>query len=123
MFLDNFITQADADVGFSTFEIMYICIFSYFIFKMKIYRHKKVAIYIMLLLGIMDFITYFLPPTKHENAENMDELTDKNVFEVIIIKYGVYAIPLLFLANELKHIQRDYCWVKSKYLNLKNSIS
>ena len=77
----------------------------------------------MLILGIMDFIGFFLPTTKHENVENMNELTDKNVFDIIIIKYGTYVIPILFLLYELKRIQRDFCWVKSKYLMDVRSIS
>ena len=54
--------------------------------------------------------------TKHENLENMDELTDKNIFDITIIKFGTYAIPLLFLAYEIKNFQRDFCWIKAKYL-------
>ena len=56
-------------VGFWTFEILYISIISHFIFKIKIYKHKKLAI-----------------------------------------------IILLFLANELNHVQRDYVWIQSKHL-------
>ena len=103
-------------VGFWIFEIMYICIISRYIFKAKISKHKRMAIYIMLVLTIIEFIEFFFPKTKHENKENMNELTDKNVFDIIIIKFGTYAIPLLFLVNELNHIQRDYCWIKYKYL-------
>ena len=121
--LDNFLSQTKTEVGFWTFEIMYISIFSHFIFKNKINRHVKLAIYIMLILGILDFIGFFLPMTKHENLENMNELTDKNVFDIIIIKNGTYMIPILFLLYELKRIQRDYCWVKSKYLMDVRSIS
>ena len=77
----------------------------------------------MLLLGIMDFITYFLLPTKHENADIMDELTDKNIFEVIIIKYGVYAITLLFLANELKHIILNNNYNNKKIIRCKIDFS
>ena len=121
--LDNFLSQTKTEVGFWTFEIMYICIFSRFIFKTKINIHVKLAIYIMLILGIMDFIGFFLPTTKHKNEDNMNELTDKNVFDIIKIKYGTYVIPILFLLYELKHIQRDYCWVKSKYLIDVRSIS
>ena len=121
--LDNFLSQTNTEVGFWTFEIMYISIFSRCIFKNKINRHVKLAIYIMLILGILDFIGFFLPTTKHENVENMNELTDKNVFDIIIIKYGTYVIPILFLLYELKRIQRDFCWVKSKYLMDVRSIS
>ena len=114
--LKDFISTVNAYVGFWTFEIMYVCIISLYIFKIKIYKHRKIAIIIMLVLAIIEFIGFFLPTTKHENIEKMNELTDKNVFEVIIIKFGVYYIPLLFLANEIIHIQRDYCWIKAKYL-------
>ena len=112
----DFIKMVNARVGFWTFEIMYICIFSYFILKIRIARHKKLTIYIMFGLSAIQVIEFLLPSTKHENKDNMNELTDKNVFDIIIIKYGIYAIPLIFLANELIHIQRDYCWIKSKYL-------
>ena len=102
------------DLTFWPIEILYIAIISYWIFKNKIHIHKKVAIGIMFLVTIIDFIENFFPSTKHKNLEN--ELTDKNIYEKAIIKYGAYSIPLYYLANELIHIQRDYCWTKSKYL-------
>ena len=114
--LKNFIELPNTYVGFWTFEIMYICIFSYFIFKNKIYRHRKVAICIMFGLSVVEFVGFLLPSTKHENPESINEITDKNVFDIIIIKFGTYAIPLLFIANELIHVQRDFCWMKGKYL-------
>ena len=101
-------------VGFWTFEILYICVISHFIFKIKIYKHKKLAIIIMLIISILDIVGFALPWTKH--TEKKDELTDKSNFDQIIKKYGTYAIPLLFLANELNHIQRDYVWIQSKHL-------
>ena len=114
--LKDFISLASSNLGLWSFEIMYICIFSRFIFKSKIYKHIKIAIYIMLVIAVSDFLIFFLPFTKHENTENKNELTDKNVFDKIIIRFGAYAIPLIFIANEIKHIQRDYCWIKAKYL-------
>ena len=39
----------------------------------------------------------------------MNELTDKNVFDLTKIKYGAWAIPVIFLVYELKNIQRDFC--------------
>ena len=121
--LKDFIDLTHIHVGFWSLEICYICIISYFIFKTKIYIHKKLAMIIMVLLTILELTGFFLPMTKHENLENMDELTDKNVFDIIIIKYGTYVIPILFLLYELKRIQRDFCWVKSKYLMDVRSIS
>ena len=114
--LKDFIGMAHAYVGFWTFEIMYICIISHFIFKFKIYKHIKLSIYIMLCLSVVEFIGFCIPSTKHENPESINEITDKNIFDIIIIKFGTYAIPLLMIANELIHVQRDYCWLKSKYL-------
>ena len=70
----------------------------------------------MALATIIDIIENFIPSTKHKNSANKSELTDKNFYETAIIKYGAYIIPLLILANEFKHILRDYCWVKGKYL-------
>ena len=111
--LKEFLDLTKIHLGFWTFEIMYICIISHIIFKIKIYRHRKIAIGIMLVLGIVDFVGFFYPMTKEEE---INELTNKNVFEIVIIKYGGYLIPILFLAYELKNIQRDYCWLKAKYL-------
>ena len=112
----DFVGKLNVYIGFWTIEIIYICIISYFILKVRIARHKKLAIYIMLGLSVFEFISFFLPSTKHENKDNMNELTDKSKIDIIIIKYGAYAIPLIFLANELIHVQRDYCWIKAKYL-------
>ena len=36
----------------------------------------------MVAVIIIDFIENFIPPTKHKNLENMNELTDKNLFEI-----------------------------------------
>ena len=78
---------------------------------------------IMVLLTILELTGFFLPMTKHENLENMDELTDKNIFDITTTKFGTYAIPLLFLAYEIKNFQRDFCWIKAKYLMDVRSIS
>ena len=77
-------------------------------------KHKKFAIYIMCGITIIEFSEFFLPSTRHKNAGN--ELTDKSLIQMCIIKYGAYAIPLLIVVGEIKHIQRDYCWIKAKYL-------
>ena len=70
----------------------------------------------MLGISVLTFIEFFLPRTKTQNPENINDLTDKNIFDKIIIKFGTYAIFLFILANEVLHIQRDFCWVKGKYL-------
>ena len=114
--LKEFIDLTGIHVGFWTIEILYICLLSNIIFKTPIYRHRKVAIGLMMVLAVVDFVGFFLPMTKHENLENMNELTDKNVFDITIIKFGTYVIPLLFFAYEIKNLQRDYCWIKAKYL-------
>ena len=116
IFLQDFINLANNNMGLWTLEIFNIGIISYLMFKNKIYKHKKIAIFILFLVTILNFIEFFTPPTKHENSENKNELTDKNAFEIAIIKYGFYSIPLLLIANELRHIQRDYCWLNMKYL-------
>ena len=105
-----------SQMTFWALEILYIALISYRIFKYKIYIHKKIAIYIMFIATVIDIIENFLPNTKHKNLKNGNELTDKNAFETAIIKYGAYSIPLYYIANELQHIQRDYCWIKAKYL-------
>jgi len=114
--IDDFIDSQNNHIGFWAFEILYICIFSHFIFKIKISKHKRIAIYIMLGISVLTFIEFFLPRTKTENPENINDLTDKNIFDKITIKFGTYAIFLFILANEVLHIQRDFCWVKGKYL-------
>ena len=97
--LKDFIDQSQ--LTFWALEILYIAIISYLIFKNKIYIHKKVAIGIMIITTIIDFIENFIPNTKHKNLKNGNELTDKNAFDVAIIKYGAYSIPLYYIANEL----------------------
>ena len=67
-------------------------------------------------VSVLTFIEFFLPRTKTENPEKKNDLTDKNVFDKITIKFGTYAIFLFILANEALHILRDFCWVKRKYL-------
>ena len=114
--IKGFVDSAGAYVGFWAFEIMYICVISHFVMKIKILKHRRLAIYIMLGLSVVTFIEFFFPSTKHKKTENMNEIVDRNVFDIIKDKYGTYAIPLLFLANEVIHVQRDYCWVKGKYL-------
>ena len=90
-----FITAIDLNqLTFWPIEILYIAIISYWIFKNKIYTHKKIAIGIMIVVTIIDFIENFFPTTKHENLEN--ELTDKNIYQKAIIKYGAYSIPLYY---------------------------
>ena len=114
--IDDFIDSQNNSVGFWALEILYICIFSYFIFKVKIYIHKRIAIYIMFGVSILTFIEFFLPRTKTDDLEKKNDLTDKNVFDKITIKFGTYAIFLFIITNEVLHIQRDFCWVKGKYL-------
>ena len=114
--IKGFVDAVGFYVGFWTFEIMYICVVSHFVMKIKILKHRRFAIYIMLGLSAITFIEFFFPSTKHEKTGNKDEITDINVFDKIKNKYGIYAIPLIFLANEVIHVQRDYCWVKGKYL-------
>ena len=38
----------------------------------------------MLGLSVIEVIGLFISSTKHENKENMNELTDKNVFDIIL---------------------------------------
>ena len=112
--LKDFINTMHTYVGFWSWEILYICIISRLIFKIKISKHKKLAMFVMIGITAFEIIEYCFPKTKHENPSN--ELTDKSVFDKIKIKFGTYIIPILFLVNELKHVQRDYCWIRSKYL-------
>jgi hypothetical protein len=67
--IDDFIDSQNNSVGFWALEILYICIFSHFIFKIEISKHKRIAIYIMLGVSILTFIEFFLPRTKTENSE------------------------------------------------------
>ena len=116
LFLEGLISLAHNNMGLWTLEILNIGIISYLMFKNKIYKHRKFAIYIMLIVTIITIVEFFIPSTKHVNLANMNELTDKNAFEVAIIKYGAYSIPILLIANELRYCLRDYCWLKMKYL-------
>ena len=115
-FLQDFISLTHIDLSLWTLEILYISLISYWIFKNKIYRHKKFAIYIMVLFTIVRIIEYFIPTTKHVKKENINELIDVGDFKAAIIKYGAYSIPLFLMATEIKHFTRDYYWIKMKYL-------
>ena len=107
---------AHSDMNLWTLEIFNIGIISYLMFKNKISQHRKIAIYIMFVITLLNIIELFIPSTKHKNTDNMNELTDKNAFDIAIIKYGFYSIPLLLIANELRYMHRDYCWLQMKYL-------
>ena len=106
-------------VGFWMLEIVYISIFSYFILKINITKHKKLAMYIMAYpILIIEIIFFFFPDTKHkcDIKYECNELTDKDTFEYIVIRFGAYFIPILFILYEICTAMRDYSWVKSKYL-------
>ena len=53
--IDDFVDSQNNHIGFWAFEILYICIFSHFIFKIKISKHKRIAIYIMLGISVLIF--------------------------------------------------------------------
>ena len=116
LIFQDFISLTSTTYDFWTIEILIIGIISYLIFKKEIYIHKKLAIGIMLVVTIVDIIGLFFPSSKHEKTKNMNELTDKNIFERTIIKYGAYAIPIFILVGIIRYILRDYCWIKMKYL-------
>ncbi len=69
-------------------------------------------------LLIIDLISFSLPRTSHDcQKEHCNELTDKNTFDYIKIKYGYYYyIPLIFISSEIITLMKDYSWVKSKSL-------
>ena len=73
LFLQDFISLTHIDLSLWTLEILYIALISFWIFKNKIYRHKKFAIYIMLLFTVVLIIEYFITSTKHEKKENINE--------------------------------------------------
>ena len=117
--LKDFISLTSTSIGLWTFEIMYICVISRFILKTRIYKHIKLAIFIMFVISILVITGYCLDNTKHDDKDkdgDGNQIIDQNVFEKIITKFGAFAIPLIFIASEIRHIQRDYCWIKSKYL-------
>lgn len=116
--MNDFLSSALMGVKFWMFEIIYISILSYFILKIKINTHRKIAIIIMIgPLLIIDFISLSLPRTFHNcQQKKCSELTDKNTFDYIKIKYGYSFIPLIFIFNEIISLMKDYSWVKSKYL-------
>jgi hypothetical protein len=73
----------------------------------------------MFVISILVITGYCLDNTKHDDRDkdgDGNQIIDQNVFEKIITKFGAFAIPLIFIASEIRHIQRDYCWIKSKYL-------
>ena len=65
LIIDRFVDSQNNPVGLWAFEILYICIFSHFIFKIKIYKHKRIAIYIMLGVSVLTFIEFFFTSNKN----------------------------------------------------------
>ena len=103
-------------------EIIFISFLSLKIFNIKINRHKKAAMFIVIPLLIIQFISSSLPQTKHKDKNNEDIL-DYNIFKIIGKKVGYYYIPILYITYISITLMRDYSWIKSKYLMDKKSIS
>ena len=116
--INDFLSTTLIGVKLWMFEIIYISFLSYLILKIKINTHRKIAIIIMIgPLLIIDYISLSLPRTFHDcTKKKCNDLTDKNTFDYIKIKYGFYFIPLIFIFSEIITLMKDYSWVKSKYL-------
>lgn len=117
--LSEFLSSSLIGIHLWMFEIIYISILSNLILKININTHKKIAIIIMIgPLLIINLILFSLPRTYHNcNIEKCNETDNKNIFEIIKIKYGFYYfIPLIFIFSEIITLMKDYCWVKSKFL-------
>ncbi len=115
----DFLSSTLMGVKLWMFEIIYICFLSSKMLKIKVSNHRKIAIIIMIgPLLIIDLISFSLPRTSHDcQKEHCNELTDKNTFDYIKIKYGYYYyIPLIFISSEIITLMKDYSWVKSKSL-------
>lgn len=115
----DFLSSTLMGVKLWMFEIIYISFLSYIMLKININTHRKIAIIIMIgPLLIIDLISFSLPRTSHDcQKEKCNELTDRNTFDYIKIKYGYYYyIPLIFIFSEIITLMKDYSWVKSKYL-------
>ena len=54
--LKEFLDLAGIHAGFWTLEVMYICIISYFIFNIKIYIHRKIDMYLMIFLVVLELV-------------------------------------------------------------------
>ena len=114
-----FIDLFELYIGLWMFEIVYICILSYIILKTKINSHQKFAILFMVFPVLIVVIINYCLPISEKNCSIKDEcneISNKNTFETIKIRWGVYFIPLLIILNDLTNLLRDYSWVKSKYL-------
>ena len=70
IFFQDFSSSANSSMSFWTLEILNIGVISYFMFKNKIYKHKKIAIYIMLGVTIITIVELLIPSTKHKNYIN-----------------------------------------------------
>ena len=65
-------------------EILFISFFSCRILKIKINKHKLVAMFIIVPILVMKLISNLLPETKHSNVENNGEyLSDYNILKFI----------------------------------------
>lgn len=104
-------------------EIIFISLLSTKILKIKINRHKLAAMFLVIPLLIMEFISCSLPETHHSDNSNDEYMTDYSMFQKIGKKVGYYFIPILYLLFIILTIMRDYSWVKSKYLIDKKTFS
>ena len=106
-------------------EIIFISFLSKKILKIEINRHKKIAMFIVIPLLIMEFISNSLPETSHSKNDNNHEeyMSDYNIFKGIGKKINYGFIPIIYGVYILATLLRDYSWVESKYLLDKKSIS
>ena len=106
-------------------EIIFISFLSKKILKIEINRHKKIAMFIVIPLLIMEFISNSLPETNHSKNDNNHEeyMSDYNIFKGIGKKINYGFIPIIYGVYILATLLRDYSWVESKYLLDKKSIS
>ena len=106
-------------------EIIFISFLSKKILKLEINRHKTIAMFIVVPLLIMEFISNSLPETNHSKNDNNHEeyMSDYNIFKGIGKKINYGFIPIIYGVYILATLLRDYSWVESKYLLDKKSIS
>lgn len=124
LIIRSFIYLNFLDIELWMVEILFISFLSKKILKIQLNRHKIVAMFIIVPLLILELISNLLPETNHPNVQNnIEYMSDYNIYKIIGIKIGYYYIPLLYICLFSATMMRDYSWVKSKYLMDKKSIS
>lgn len=106
-------------LDFWTSNIFFIFIFMKLYFAVKIYKHKKLALYFILIVcSLLLIISSLFPYTAHEKGENEEEkvLTDFSVYEVIRSYSNYILVAFIIIVFLTISCGKSYALVLEKVL-------